>query len=193
MLRPNRHSRGRAVPPSPAGRLSVFPAGRSRSDRAARFFAAVMIRAARPCYLEANGPERLPAPRPALSRPAGSRRRGVNDQDTPRTAAAGRSGRAAVRVCWSSRTRCRCRCRPTAGMNCRKLFAVKVVTGSPQFGWLNTFTASIRISGRTRPTWNDLKSDRSTFHTFGRRNWLRLLVPKPSTSRPVGCENSDLS
>ena len=66
-----------------------------------------------------------------------------------------------------------------AGMNCRKLFAVKVVTGLLQLGWLNTFAASIRISGRTRPIWNDLNSDMSTFHTFGRRNWLRLLVPNP--------------
>src|SRR5713226_5766413 len=70
---------------------------------------------------------------------------------------------------------------------------VKVVLGRPQFVWLKTFWASMRISGRKRPMGNERNNDMSTFHTDGVRNWLRRLVPKPSWPRPVGWEKSDLS
>src|SRR5438874_423438 len=70
---------------------------------------------------------------------------------------------------------------------------VNVRSGRPQFVWLKTFCASMRISGRMRPTGNERKSPRSTFHTGGVRNWLRRLLPKPARLAPVGCENSDLS
>src|SRR6478672_11708372 len=51
----------------------------------------------------------------------------------------------------------------------------------------------MRISGRKWPTGNERNRPRSTFHAPGVRNWLRRLLPKPATPRPVGCENSDLS
>src|SRR5438876_3017344 len=70
---------------------------------------------------------------------------------------------------------------------------VNVRFGRPQLVWLNTFCASMRISGLSRPMGNDRNSPMSTFHTAGVRNWLRRLVPKPFLSSPVGCEKSDLS
>ena len=35
--------------------------------------------------------------------------------------------------------------------------------------------------------------EKSTFHCAGRRKKLRFVFPKPTTSRPLGCEKSDLS
>src|SRR5687767_1636783 len=79
------------------------------------------------------------------------------------------------------------------GWNVMNSGLVAVRFGRPQLVWLNTLVASMRISGRNRPMGNDRKMPRSTFHTAGVRNWLRRLLPKPSTPRPVGCENSDRS
>src|SRR4051812_10198837 len=80
-----------------------------------------------------------------------------------------------------------------AGTNRMNVLLVNVMSGRPQFVWLNTLLASMRSSGRKRPTGNDRNRPRSTFHTGGVRNWLRRLVPKPVRPRPVGCENADRS
>src|SRR6185503_17832594 len=81
----------------------------------------------------------------------------------------------------------------STGRKVMNVLFVKVASGRPQLVWLNTFWASMRISGRKRPTGNERNSPRSTFQTEGVRNWLRRLLPKPARLAPVGCENSDLS
>ena len=74
------------------------------------------------------------------------------------------------------------------GVNCMKLLAVKVVTGAPHTVWLNTFDIWSWNSGRHRPTWIPLNTDRSTFQRLGRRKKFRPVLPKPATVAPVGCE-----
>src|SRR5919106_1425156 len=78
-------------------------------------------------------------------------------------------------------------------MNVRNAVSVKLRFGRPQFVWLNTLVASMRISGRKRPIGNERNSPRFRFHTPGVRNWLRRLLPKPAKFTPAGWEKSDRS